>query len=107
MSPQIQPAVPEYVPCLAITVLGSNASHCAALPPYSRSIVCALSPELGPRSPAMSSKVLNRSGCTPARPPAHAPPSDIPHPPTNPPPPIAREPTTRRIAISHTDVLLW
>src|SRR5579875_2117822 len=41
-------------------------------------MVCALVPELGPRSPAMSTNVLNSSGCITVRSTAHVPPIDQP-----------------------------
>src|ERR1700754_3913137 len=61
-----------------MTVRGSNAAQAAASPPYRRLIVCCLVPELGPRSPPMSSKVENMSGCITVRSMAHVPPMDQP-----------------------------
>src|SRR3954451_5774158 len=72
------PETPLYGPCLAITVDGSNWAHTASLPPYSRATVWSLVPALGPVSPAMSTKLLNSSGCITVRSPAHVPPIDQP-----------------------------
>ena len=73
-----QPATPVYGPCRVMTVVGSNAAYAAALPPNRRSMVWALFPELGARSPAMSSNALNISGCITVRSTAHVPPIDHP-----------------------------
>ena len=61
-----------------ITVVGSKAAQAAALPPNSRAMVCSLVPALGPRSPAMSTNALNRSGCMTVRSTAQVPPIDQP-----------------------------
>src|SRR6476620_7632142 len=73
-----QPATPVYGPWRVMTVVGSNAAHASALPPNSLAMVCALVPELGPRSPAMSSNALNTSGCITVRSTAQVPPIDQP-----------------------------
>jgi len=69
---------PGVGPWRVMTVVGSNAAHASALPPNSRAMVCALVPELGPRSPAMSSNALNMSGCMTVRSTAQVPPIDQP-----------------------------
>ena len=61
-----------------MTVVGSNAAHASALPPNSRAMVCALVPEFGPMSPAMSTNALNISGCITVRSTAQVPPIDQP-----------------------------
>src|SRR5689334_11494702 len=72
------PATPLYCPWRVITVIGSNAAYAAALPPNSRAMVWALLPELGVKSPAMSSNALNMSGCITVRSTAQVPPIDHP-----------------------------
>src|SRR5882762_1048989 len=72
------PATPVYGPWWVMTVVGSKAAYAAALPPNRRAMVWALFPELGVKSPAMSSNVLNISGCITARSTAHVPPIDHP-----------------------------
>src|ERR1700757_5017703 len=61
-----------------MTVVGSNEFHAAASPPKSQSMVCALEPVLGLRSPPMSTKALNRSGRITVRSSAHVPPAENP-----------------------------
>src|SRR6478736_8651669 len=61
-----------------MTVVGSKAAHAPASPPNSREMVCSFVPAVGPMSPAMSTKLLNRSGCITVRSTAHVPPIDQP-----------------------------
>lgn len=72
------PDTPVYRPRLVITVAGSNAAQASVLPPNSHAMVCARVPVFGPRSPAMSTNALNRSGCIAVRSTAQVPPIDQP-----------------------------
>src|SRR5271165_1381279 len=72
------PAAPVYGPCFSMTVVGSKASYAATLPWNSRWMVCSLVPATGARSPATSTKALNRSGCITVKSTAQVPPIDQP-----------------------------
>lgn len=62
----------------SVIVVGSNSDQASALPPKSRSMVSALVPELGLRSPEISTNALNISGSFAVSTTAQVPPIDHP-----------------------------